>query len=325
MVLFTWPVGVRGFELTGCNMRWFPVTLFAAFLSGCVGIGGPTSTSLIRQSDFISPIPRGDQPYPGYGTIPILVILAHLQAQGIVRDYPRISLLDNLDFSVPVSQNSRISDVLKTIESARGWVYDPETRDFYYPPASHSLEGPDAFGRVGAGNDRVGVTPRAMIAISFLFRRASGGVTAEEISIGGDGTIFRASIPEGVQANWSSGQNRSYFEGVQSPESDSSNNVVRTERKTVSAGISLDALACRLPGGKFRIDGNLSVSSFTGATLDTAEVEVPLQFDGDRGKWQRILTIAGGDAGIRAAFQGSRAFRAASASGSALEVFIRVD
>lgn len=298
------------------------VILFAALFSGCVGIGGPTSVSMVRQSESTLQLQAADRPFPAYGKLPVIVALFELQRLEIVRSYPALTLLsDTREWEVEIASQSRVRDVIKSIELARGWVFDPETRDFYEPPASHTLESPDEFGR--ATGERVGVSSRAMVAVSFMFKRASAGLTPDEISLGGDGTLFRASIPEGVPADWTSGSERGYFEGVSSPESDSGQ-VVQTTRQTVSAGIALNAVTARLPGGKFRIDGKLTVSSFTGQTLDRASINVPLQCDGDRGRWIRILTIAGGDIGIRAAFQGSQAIKA-SASGEALELLIRVD
>lgn len=218
---------------------------------------------------------------------------------------------------------SRVVDAIRGAETAYGWVYDPVERDFYIPPASHALDGGDAFGR--ATSDRVPLQARAMINVSFLFRRISAGASAGDIpalTAGVSGTAFCASIPEGVDASWSATQNRSFTEGVVSPEGPSGN-VVNTRRQTVPAGVSLQAIASRLPGYKMRIDGDLSISSFVGSTLDTSSVSVPLEFDGPRGAWHRILRIQGADIGLTGAFKGV-GFKG-SATGDVLEVFIRVD
>lgn len=166
--------------------------------------------------------------------------------------------------------------------------------------------------------------PRPMVQVSFRFRRVSIGANNDVASIGGDGTVFCASLPDGIQEEWSKTSERSYFEELRdanNPNVDSS--VVRTTRKVVESGIDVRALAARLPGGLFRLDGRISLSSFQGQNLDRAVIDFPLQCDGQRGQWCRVVVIKGADLGASVAF---RQFGIGVAgSGEALELSVMVD
>jgi hypothetical protein len=213
------------------------------------------------------------------------------------------------------------SDAIRAVEEACGWVFDVEKGVFYVARASHSVDDPDSFGRPQA-LVRAPMQARPMLQVAFRFRRVSVGVSADQVSASGDGTTFSASLPDGVRETWSKVSERSYFEGVRDANS-STASVVQTERRAVESGIEVDALAARLPGGLFRIDGRIALSSFSGQSLDRAVVDFPLQLDGERGRWCRVVVIKGADVGVGLAF---RQFDINPAgSGEAVELSVRVD
>jgi hypothetical protein len=166
-----------------------------------------------------------------------------------------------------------------------------------------------------------------MLRICFRFRRASAALSV--VPNGGDlagggyqDIFFSGSVPAGVNSNWVKTEERSYFEGVTSASSDKPE-VVQTQRKTVQSGLQLQALAARLPGGMFRIDGTLTISSFVGTGLNRAVADLPLQVDGPRGQWVRCLLIRGGDLAAELAIE--RVSLNATAGGDALEVSVLVE
>jgi len=220
---------------------------------------------------------------------------------------------------VPFEKGMTVREAIAAIENDAGWVFAPAQRKFYHAAASHSVDIPDAFGRPTAETIADRVT-RPVVQVSFLFRRLSGSATNDEITAGFVITSFSASIPDGVRGAWSSTTERSFYDEVTDVRT---GNVVESGRKTVSAGLQLDALAARLPGGYARIDGTLSVSAFVGRSADKSEISIPLQLDAVRFEWHRVCVIRGADISAALAL---RHFGFEFSSGAdAVEVLVRVE
>lgn len=276
------------------------------------------------QVDLLSRTRSLEKILPVAGKVPIVELLWHLRKLEVVARLPPSGMITAMPSDVIEALPGRYSaaDAVRAIEEACGWVFDPDVGNFYVARASHTIDRPDAFGMATAPR-RAPSTPRPMVAIAFRFRRISGTINEEGADFGADGTVFRASLPDGISETWRKITTRSYFEGLRDANSDSQT-VVETVLQEVESGITVDALAARLPGGLFRIDGRISVSSFTGRTgTDRAVIDFPLQCDGERGKWCRVVTISGADAGATLAF---RQFDfSPRAGGDAVELCVRVD
>ena len=115
-------------------------------------------------------------------------------------------------------------------------------------------------------------------------------------------------------------EDRAYQEGITSP--GVAVTTVATTRQSIQAGVQFSGLAARLPGGLFRLDGGLTVSSFIGSDTSRAVVSVPLQIDGERGKWLLVYRTRGAEGNVALAFKGHIQ---ASAGGSSVAVYVRVD
>lgn len=185
--------------------------------------------------------------------------------------------------------------MINLIELKTGWIYDSNALRFLPARATHSADAPDTFG-APAADSVVSREPRPIVALGVRFRRVSANAQNFGGSFGADGGVvlqhFEASIPEGVQALWSSGQERGFFEGVTSTEGSSQ---VNTVRRVVTSGLDVTALVARLPGGSARIDGQLSISSFEGGSPDRTVLSVPMQIDGPRNEWLPIVRLRGLD------------------------------
>ncbi len=239
---------------------------------------------------------------PVSGRVPIAELVLELRRADLIAAYPPSGMRSGIPIEfITSSGDTRACDAIRAVEEACGWVFDIATSSFYVARATHSDDEPDAFGRPGV-EQRVPLGMRPMVQVSFRFRRLGASLTSDEFSGGGDGTVFTASLPDGIKEEWSKVSERSFFEGVRDANSDNPA-VVETSRKIVESGVQVQAIAARLPGGNFRLDGRLQLSSFTGKTLDRAVVDFPLQVDGPRGRWCRTLVIKGADAGARVAFR----------------------
>lgn len=289
------------------------------FSSGCSLPVAPTfttdsgpATSALRSRSL-------EEPVPSVGLLPLPEALRLLQEGRVLERWPTPPSDAS---SIPTGSFLRYADVVEFVEIVTGWVYDREQRAFYVSTATHSVDGPDAFGRPSPGTGRASLQPRAMVAVAFRFRRVSAGISDSSINAGVVLSSFRASVPEGVPSAFVSAQERGYFRGVRSPVADSPD-LVETERVVVNGGLELSAIAARLPGGYARIDGQLSVSSFQGTTLDRNQTALPLQADFKRSAWIPLLRIRNADAGMELAF--SRLGFDIGASGDDLVVDVRID
>ena len=280
-----------------------------AFRPGTVYSSAPTEP----RQDY----PSLDQPTPAAlaGRVPLLTLLQVLE----ISDYPRD--VDLTDTEILVHPGYRLRDVIYEIESSTGWIYDAENRYFVEFYATHSIDSPDALGRT---TDRQApLTPRsaALLTVRLLnVGLASGASEADFNPIDASVSLqeIAVSVPDGVRSAWNSTENRTFRNGVVQPIGESA--VVETNLETRSAGIQLEALVARLPGGAARVDGIVSISAFT-TGLDTATVAVPLQLDFPRGRWMRIYRTRTAAASATILL---RAFGVSAASGQvALE--IRVD
>lgn len=270
------------------------LTLWAG--SGCGVWTSGKETAPTLSPDF----PTGllAKPATVAGALPLQLLLQQLQSHELLVQYPP----GPTDQSVDVLQGSRWYDVCLAVERATGWIYDTDTKRFLAPAATHSVDTPDAAGRAETDR-RLSLSRRQQITLRWRFARIAGNVTEDGGGVNGQAIDFAASVPQGVFASWSVTQERSYYEGVTDPANPNADTVVRTTKRVVNAGLQYGGLAAVLPGGGCRLDGILSISTFTGLSTDRSVVNVPLQLDGERGKWMRVMVLNTGDAGIRMSFR----------------------
>ena len=293
-----------GWSLVVNSMRSRALAMLALTLCGCSGPAGPMfRTEPVQSSASISPDPRQDsrlrERLPASGQVPADQLLRLLAETQMVKGWPA-GLMQGA--SVECNSVSRVIDAIRYLEDSQGWVYDPESLVFTRATATHSLDGPDAFGRPQS-LARVDRSARGVVCISLRFVRCSAGLSLTELDASATLTSFKASFPDGVQGSWSSTTERTYFNNYASPVNQSGNSLVQSQLQTRSAGLTVNALAARLPHGMARIDGTVEVSSFTGAGLDKATVDFPLQLDCPRHEWARVVVIRGADLNASAAFK----------------------
>ncbi|HEV2293804.1 MAG TPA: hypothetical protein VGR35_08100 [Tepidisphaeraceae bacterium] len=304
-------------------MQWRLAMLSTVLLSGCSGPPSPTYTTAPPLGGLLSRTPSLQKILPVAGKVPIAELIYHLRKMEVVSRLPPSGLISGIPVEFIQSEGqTSAADAIRAVEEATGWVFDVEAGVFYEARASHSIDSPDAFGRPGTPT-RAPLDARPMVQMAVRFRRVSAAVTPDALGIGGDGTVFTASVPDGVMSNWSRTSSRTYFEGIQDANAANAT-VVRLELREKESGLQVGALAARLPGGMFRLDGRISVSSFTGRKgTDRDVIDFPLQIDGERGRWCRVVVIKGADVGASLAF---RQFDIDPAgSGEAIEVCVRVD
>lgn len=300
--------------------------LSALCLSGCSGVASQTYTTAGASGDIVPPTIL-DRSAGVQGQVPLGVALEHLRTLQVLSGENAWPVLDTITGDVHVAPGHRVRDLLWSIESMTGWVYEPDRQRFRGASATHSEDAPDSFGR--PRSDVVSREPRPMVALGVRFRRIQGGVsnTVGQFGAAAGGLIthFEASIPEGVEAAWASGDERGYTEGIVSADNEAGpgGGVVQTTRRTVTSGVNVEAIVARLPGGKCRVDGTLEVSSFSGASLDRSRVSIPLQLDGDRDVWIPIYRFRSGDASLSIFARGLGLRGAIGASDVLVEVRVR--
>lgn len=295
----------------------FLVIVLAIGVSGCTAKTGLTYRTAQQRGGYMSRFPRLQELFPLFGKVPLGQALDELRRRGLVKVTPPI--VGIIDLDVEVRSGWRVADVIRAIELAAGWIYDPDKLTFYHATATHSVDQPDSFGRPQS-LDRVPLAARPVLSVAFRFRRIVGGLSNDAVSAGGNETVMYLSLPDGVRESVTSAQERSYFEGVTNTQS---GRTVATTRRSVEAGVIVDLMAARLPGGYFRLDGHLEISSFTGEELNKSTVDLPLQMDGPRGQWVRCLVISGVSADAQLAFR--RLGFTGALSGDALELSVRVE
>lgn len=262
-----------------------------------------TYTTHRAVDDFESRYPFLDRPFPVVGSVPLFEVLQELEAKELVLYHPAQGAV--LTTSYQAQGVVRVRDLIAAIETAEGWTFDPATKRFEVAVATHPMDQPDAFGRRGPGVAGVERTARGSVSVEFRFRSVNLGASIGSGSgLNGSATLeeFAGSIPEGVQAQWSSTEERSYFEGIESPQG-VSGVVVNTQRQTVEAGLEFSALAARLPGQNFRVTGSLQISTFDGTGLDRNVISLPVQADAKLNTWVRLVRIRGADATAQAVWK----------------------
>ena len=153
--------------------------------------------------------------------------------------------------------------------------------------ATHSVDGGDSAGRTHTV-DRLEFASRAMVCLDVRFATGSASAGFQELEASGQFVDLQVLIPAGVAASWNNTQTRQTPGGVIGLNG-SQNSVVATTQQSTSAGLTLSALVARLPGQRARIDGTLTVSSFTGGNTDTTSVTVPLQADFPLRTWRCVF------------------------------------
>lgn len=300
------PATVPVSRSTACGIRCALLSMLTILCSGCQGSGHSTYHTERLRSATTSPSWM-EAHFPGSGAIPERQLLLDLKRREVLTDHPPPRYADSTIF---LSEGSRVKDVIDGIESREKWVYDERARDFYEASATHPIDGPDSFGRRTA-ETAVPTSSRRIVSVGFRFRRITGGGTASSsdawggvaVSASGAQTVFFASVPDGVEASWSSTNERSYYEGVRDPAGSGLDRQVETARRVVEAGLQFAATTARLPGYRARISGQLSISAFAGRALDRSVIACPVEMDLPRGTWVRIMAISGADAGADVALR----------------------
>ena len=305
-------------------MRLLRATSLILLLSlvGCTQSTSTYATPPAREN-YESRFPFLDQPFPVQGSVPLFRVLQELEAKEWVLWHPheRADLVQAFQAQGVV----RVRDLISAIETAEGWTFDPGTKRFCVAVATHPIDQPDAFGRKAPGVAGAETSTRGSVSIEFRFRSVNLGLSAGSgggVNSGATLEEFAGSIPEGVQADWSSTTERSYFNGVESTVG-LSNTVVNTNRETVQAGLQFSALAARLPGQNFRVTGTLQVSTFSGSGLDRNVISLPVQADAKLNTWVRLVRIRGADATVQAVWKHFNGTIGASAD--AIDLEIRVE
>ena len=135
-----------------------------------------------------------------------------------------------------------------------------------------SLDLPDALGRP--------LMPRPSEfrmrgLVIFEFFRVSAGADITQLSVGSSLMRFQSVFTPGTELSFSSTSERSYVSNMSVGDTDT---FVQSTRETVSAGLEFSGFI-GVKDDLVRMDGTLSVSSFSGSSTDRASVNVPLFFD----------------------------------------------
>lgn len=285
----------------------------------------------------MSPTPAGSDDYPLgsallqgrsqlAGSVPLKVVLEHLVRAKVLAGAPWWL---RADFGKPVEVAPVDSywDILKKIEYTYGLVYNAESRTLVQPVATHSVDAPDAAGRLTNRETPLGWATRDMVWLRFRFVRGSAGVSFDgsnlTIDAAGDYIDTANQVPAGVHKAWGNiTSERGYTVGEVTTQTGSSQ-LIPTTRQSVQAGIQYDGIAAPLPGGKFRCESTLSVSTFDGTGLDRSVVSIPIDCDGERSKWHEVFRMYNLSANLTAAFR--RLGLKLGASGETVRIFVRVD
>jgi len=307
------------------NMKFVPVIGLTVSCSALRGEDGWTlNTPTGTPSAFISNAVAPSIQLRVSGDLPLAACLKELIRLELVSDYPAGELPGTI---FRCSEATRAVDLIRAIELQLSWIWDSDTRSFYQALATHGEDRPDSFGRPTALS-RVPLAVRPLLRIHFRFRRYSAGVAASiplrDLSgLRGSviGTAFTAIVPDGLETSWASESERTYFEGVRDPGSDTTRQV-QTQLKTVSAGLMFRCLSSRLPGNAFRVDGELEVAQFAGNGLDRNLIRFPVALDGRRGEWMTTVLVSSADITAAAAFQNLGIDLAASGDVVGLELMV---
>lgn len=301
--------------------------LLTALLSGCSARTGLTYRTEEGNPAVSSSLAlQADRPAGALGLVEVSGLVGLLIKSELLETFPPAELADGQPYLC--TPHTRVKDVIRALEIRMQWVYDPSSKAFYDARATHSVDNPDAFGRLSS-DDPATLTRRPALALSFRFQNRSGGISASingnvtaGATVGGVGRTVELVALDGVRTAWQDSESRTYFEGVRDPTGEADREV-STNLKSVASGVSVDVLAARLPGNGFRIDGTISFSSFTGEGLGQKTLSVPLQLDGPRHQWLQIFASEGSDRQLQAAMN---PFTASGAFGQdSVFVLIRID
>lgn len=307
-------------------MKWLVAIVLTVSLSACSQRAGLTYRTVGNPVVSSSLAPHGEEQARATGQLDVPALLGLLIQREVVYSYPPEELRGEPMNCLP---STRIIDVITAIESRMGWIYDAGTRRFYRTQATHTIDGPDSFGRATA-SDRAGLIPRPIIALSFRIVRGGLGATLAAngkwvwgASAAGAIREVSLSAPDGVQTEWADTTSRTYFEGVRDPEAGGQQRQVITSLRAVNAGTLVNVLASRLPNTSFRIDGSLRLSSFVGDTLGEQSLTIPLQMDGRRHEWILVFVSEGKDQSAELSVNSLRLH--ARAGNDTVAVWLRAD
>lgn len=305
-------------------MKYARVMTWMALLSGLSGCVGLTSSNLVPDDD--SPLASPDlarvPPPVLSGQVPLHRVVDLGIAGHVLTDLPRWMYKDT-DTNIPISPYDDWWKIIKKIETICSVTYDAKTKSFREATATHSVDAPDAAGR-STSERPLSQQLRQMIAVKFRFVRGNAGLAFDPVSLSASGSMIQQQIivPAGQSGSFGSADDERYYYEQAVTTSTSTPGVINTERKTDRAGVLFEGVAGVLPGGNFRINATLEVSTF-GGDGSKSQVQVPVNYDGERGKWHQIFDFRAGSAALQAKLRGM----GLNIKGSAdlVMVFVRVD
>lgn len=310
-------------------MKYTLAIALTTLLLGCSQPEVSTYQAPAVPDDALLRIPKVVSPLKAYGPVELPALLRELQRLELVNSFPSDPLKGE---PLPCTEITRALDGIRHLEIQLSWVYDPFAKRFYRATATHSLDAPDSFGRP-ATTQRVSLDRRPAISVGFKFRRKNKNANLffgrDTTATGSAGasyteTIFFGTLADGVPGIWQRGQEKEYFNQTVLPVSATGDSrSVTTDRQVVQAGLRFQAIAARLPGGNFRVDGALEISSFVDQGRNRELLSFPIELDGPRGMWVQTVSFRGLDASINATLR--KLGIGGSASNDVTELFIKVD
>jgi hypothetical protein len=230
-------------------------------------------------------------------------------------------LAGKLDFEFPCSSQDTWWDLVKRMESIFRLVYLSNTFTFVNSVATHPVDAPDAAGRATA-DSLLSLERREHVVINFRFVRYGASLDVDTaFETGGNYIDLSATLPAGVMKQYDVTAEREYFENFTSTET---GQVTQGRREVVPAGVQFAGMAAGLPGGDFRMSGQFTVASFTGTTgRNRSNVSAPLELDGPRRRWLKVMNFRSANGSMKASFEGLGLSLGAGLDNIA--VFIKVD
>jgi len=221
------------------------------------------------------------------------------------------------DIPCVIAQDDTAWDAIRKFETQYTLVYDIPTRRFLEAWATHPADLPDSEGYAGRLPSRA---RRQILSVRIAFARSTAALSPENLFASAQVQEFAASVPAGVRASWSIQTERTYTDSGSAVDS---GRVFSTTRRTVPAGIEYSGMAGTLPGGRCRASGLLSLSAFSGTGTERSTQSVPIEIDGERGKWMQVLRFQSGNADAAVIFRNLGL--SIGVSGEWLSVWFRID